>query len=73
MAEAVGPSRLYSICAPTLSRVIEQATQQVAAQVPPVHALPAGQVTPHAPQFALSVAVLVQTPLQLVSPVWQLS
>jgi hypothetical protein len=38
------------------------------AQVPLVHEVPMGQMRPHTPQFALSVLVLVQVPLQFTWP-----
>ena len=42
------------------------------AHVPAEHTSPAGHAVPQAPQLPLSVWVLVQTPPQRVSPVWQL-
>ena len=33
-----------------------------------MHETPTGQATPHAPQFAASLFVVTQRPLQLVSP-----
>jgi hypothetical protein len=44
---------------------------QLTLQVPWPQTVPAAHVFPQAPQLALSVLRLTQTPLQLVSPVWQ--
>jgi hypothetical protein len=40
--------------------------------MPLTHDLPDGQTLPQAPQLFRSIARLTQTPLQLVSPAWQL-
>ena len=41
--------------------------------VPPTHATPAWHDLPQAPQFPLSVIVLVHAPLQTVSPIGQVT
>jgi hypothetical protein len=40
-------------------------------QTPPLQLVPAAHVVPHPPQFLLSALVLMQVPLQYVSPVGQ--
>jgi hypothetical protein len=42
-------------------------------QAPPEQTSPDGQGLLQPPQFAVSVWVLVQVPLQLLSPAWQLT
>ena len=52
-------------------RANDIADGQDTAHAPAEHTSPAGQTLPHVPQLSKSVWVLVQVPLQLVSPAWQ--